>query len=287
MLLGMNCGFTSGEISSLRQFEVNLTDTPYIHKRRHKTGVEARWTLWPETAALLRKHRAVGSNSGLYWLLTGAGKQLVEVTETHRRDSIGQSWKQLFARTPDLDWMAFRYLRKTGASAIKRLGGLEESEMYLAHQEVGLNKHYANRNWDRLWACLEQYRAQLPFLGPAWTLEPEECLFTMDLGTPWGDLAPPHAQRVTKRSALKRLNVSFNTRKRMFYARVYRKGRTHFSGYFSTAEEAQTAAQALRLKVDGIQAPPLRLPSTPVAAKRLAPPREPLVRVRLTTHPLH
>jgi integrase len=253
MLLGLNCGFTSGEISSLRRFEVFLDDpTPYIHKRRSKTGVEARWTLWPETAALLRKHRAK-ANEELRWLLTLADGPLVEVTEYCRRDSIDKHWVSLLKRAEIEQRLGFRFLRKTGANAIKRLGGLEESEMYLAHQEPGLNKHYANRNWDRMWACLEEFRSELPFLGSAWTLEPEECLFTCDLGVPWGDIEPPHSQRVSKRSDLRKLNVSFHTIKQKFYARVYRKGKTHFDGYFQTVEEAEEAAKRLRLKLDGIR----------------------------------
>lgn len=260
LLLGLNCGFTSGEIASLRRFEVFLdTDRPYIHKRRHKTGVEARWVLWPETAALLRRHRA-RANVDLRWLLTAAGKPLVEVTCTHRRDSVDKHWKELFRRTASVAWMGFRFLRKTGANAVKRLGGLEESEMYLAHQEPGLNKHYANRNWERMWGCLEKFRAELPFLGPIWAIEPEECLFTEVLGgRTWGDIEAPFRQRVTKRSTLKALNVSFHTGKQKFYVRVYRKGRTHCGGYFDRVEEAEAAAQALRLELDGIgSAPDLR-----------------------------
>ncbi len=253
LLLGLNCGFTSGEIASLRRFEVYLDDpTPYIHKRRSKTGVEARWTLWPETAALLRKHRAK-PNDDLRWLLTLADGPLVEVTPTHRRDSIDQHWVPLLKRASVTEPLGFRFLRKTGANAIKRLGGLEESEMYLAHQEPGLNKHYANRNWQRMWSCLDRFRDELPFLGPAWALEPEECLFTAFADIPWGDIEPPHSQKVSKRSDLRILNVSFHAIKKKLYVRVYRKGKTHCGGYFQTVEEAEEAAKRLRLKLDGIR----------------------------------
>ena len=252
ILLGLNCGFTSGEIASLRTFEVCLdADPPYIHKKRSKTGVEARWRLWPETAALLRKHKAK-ANAEMRWLLTLAGKPLVEVTQTHRRDAVDQLWTSLLGRADLEEPLAFRFLRKTGANAIKRLGGLEESEMYLAHQEPGLNKHYANRNWQRMWDCLDRYRQELPFLGPAWSLEPEECLFTHD-GAEWGDIEPPHSQRVTPRSQLRLLNVSFHVKKRKYYVRVYRKGKTYWDGYFDTVEEAEVAAKQLRLKLDGVR----------------------------------
>ncbi len=254
MLLGLNCGFTSGEMSSLRQFEIYLdTERPYIHKKRSKTGVEARWLLWQETATLLRRHKAA-ANADLRWFLTDPGLPLVEVTATHRRDSVDQHWKALIKRAAPMPWMGFRFLRKTGANAIKRLGGLEESEMYLAHQEAGMNKHYANRNWPRMWECLERYRLELPFLGDVWSIEPEECLFTVQHNQ-WGDVEPPHTQRVLKRSHTKLLNVSYSRRKRKYYARVYRGGSTHFDGYFATAEEAEVAAMKLRLRLDGIHPP--------------------------------
>lgn len=30
-----------------------------------------------------------------------------------------------------------------------------------------MNKHYANRNRDKMWRCLAAFRTSLPFLGPA------------------------------------------------------------------------------------------------------------------------
>lgn len=255
ILLGLNLGFTSSEVANLRTFEVFLDgESSYVHKRRNKTGVEARWRLWPETAALLRRLKAP-DNPERRWVLSGEGNALVEVNELCRRDAIDQAWKSLHRRVPDTRWLGFRFLRKTGADAIKRLGGLEESEMFLAHQEPGLNKAYANRNWNRMWRCLEAFRAELPFLGPSWDLAPEECLFTQ---IAWGDIEAPHSQRVTKRSALGRLNVSFNKRKKKFYVRVYRDGRTHWGGYFETEEAADRAALEIRLRLDGIG--PLAIP---------------------------
>lgn len=63
--------------------------------------------------------------------------------------------------------------------------------------------------------------------------------------------------RVTRRSILKTLNVSSRTGKQKFYVRVYRKGRTHCGGYFDRVEEAEAAAQALRLELDGIGSAPV------------------------------
>ena len=250
MLLGLNCGFTSGEISSLRTFEV-FPDAaePYIHRRRPKTGVEAKWLLWPETAGLLRRHRAP-ANQGLRWLGTREGNQLVEVTEDWRRDSVVKAWRFLHARVNGVRQLGFRFLRKTGANHIKRLGGLEESEMYLAHQEGGLNKHYANRNWPRLWACLSRLRAELPFLGPAWDMDPGECLFTQNGNPDWAEVNPSWVQRVNKRNKTGFLNVSYHPEKKRYFARVYQKGTTYFSPYVRTPEEASEAAKGIRLALE-------------------------------------
>lgn len=254
ILLGLNCGFTNIDLANLRTFEVFLdAERPHIHKRRHKTGVEARWLLWPETASLLKRLR-VPENPGKLWLLTEYGNPLVETSFECRRDSVDQMWKLLCARTRLKRHLGFRFMRKTGASAIKRLGGLEESEMYLAHQEPGLNKSYANRNWDRMWACLEKFRAQLPFLGPAWELDPAECLFTQDGNPDWSEVHPPWVQRATKRSETGLLNVSLNKLKGKYYARVYRDGETHSKGYFGTAEEADKAAAVIRRKLEAVSA---------------------------------
>jgi integrase len=230
MLLGLNCGFTSSEVSNLRTFEVFLdAGEPFVHRFRDKTGVEARWCLWPETVLLLQALKA-DENGERRWLLTEYGNPLVEVTPRTRRDAVEQAWKALLRLIDPDRRLGFRFLRKTGADAIKRLGTLEESEMYLAHAEPGINKAYANRNWGRMWECLRQLRLQLPFLGEHFSLaRNEDCL------------AAP-----TKRSTTGFRNVSFHAGKNRFYARVMVDGQVRCSGYFRTAEEASRAVDGIR-----------------------------------------
>lgn len=240
ILLGLNCGFTSSEISDLRTFEIFLdAQQPYIHRRRNKTGVEARWSLWPETANALLRHQAP-ENPELRWLLTNYGNPLVEVTPTTRRDAIEQAWKSLVERSEVERRLGFRFLRKTGADAIKRLGGLDLSEMFLSHQEPGLNKHYANRDWPKLWTCLQELRDQMPFLQ-------DRSFTSQDASKP--ESSPAFARRPTKRSRTGRLNVSFHEGKKRYYGRVYKSGRTYCTKYFPTAEEAASAAATLRLEL--------------------------------------
>jgi hypothetical protein len=230
MLLGLNCGFTSSEVSNLRTFEAFLdVEEPFVHRFRDKTGVEARWCLWPETVQFLRAFKA-DENGERRWLLTEYGNPLVEVTPRTRRDAVEQAWKALLQRIAPDRRLGIRFLRKTGADAIKRLGTLEESEMYLAHAEPGINKAYANRNWGRMWECLRQLRLQLPFLGEKFSLAPKENCST----------AP------TKRSTTGFRNVSYHAGKDRFYARVMVDGKVRWSGYFRSAEEAANAALLIR-----------------------------------------
>jgi hypothetical protein len=230
MLLGLNCGFTSGEVSNLRTFEVFLAgEEPYIHRFRDKTGVEARWALWPETVQLLLALKAE-DNGERRWLLTEYGNALVEVTPRTRRDAVEQAWKALLRRAAPDRRLGFRFLRKTGADAIKRLATLEESEMYLAHAEPGINKAYANRNWGRMWGCLRQLRLQLPFLGDEFSLARKEI----------EPVVP------TKRSKTGFRNVSYHAGKGRYYARVMVDGKVRCSGYFRSAEEAARVAATMR-----------------------------------------
>jgi integrase len=230
ILLGLNCGFTSSEVSDVRTFEVFLDgETPHIHRRRNKTGIEAKWALWPETILLLRTRQAP-QNGELRWLLTERGNPLVEVNARTRRDAIEKHWAKLVLEAKLDRHLGFRFLRKTGADAIKRLGGLEESEMYLSHQEPGINKAYANRNWSRMWECLRQLRQQLPFLGEGFSLARRNT-----------EPPPP-----TRRSKTGFRNVSYHAAKERYYARVCVQGEIRCSGYFRTAEEAAAVVERLR-----------------------------------------
>lgn len=167
LLLGLNCGFTSNEVSELRTYETCLGgDEPLVHRLRPKTGVEAKWSLWPESTSLLIREQAP-DNPDRRVLLTSRGNALVSVTKTWRRDAIKQVWSPLVNKIDGVRPLGFRFLRKTAADAMKRIGGLEVSEMFLAHREPGLNKAYANRDWSRMHRALAEYRTTLPFLREA------------------------------------------------------------------------------------------------------------------------
>ena len=168
VLLALNCGFTQSELSGLRDYEVNLDgDAPFIHRKRDKTGVQSRWTLWPEVVSLFRAEMSP-PNGHRRVLLDDNGDTLIARANGSRRDHIHREWKALAKTIGRPHRLPFKHLRKTGADLAKKLGGLEVSEMYLSHREAApMNGHYANRNWDALDAVLLQMReALLPSFGP-------------------------------------------------------------------------------------------------------------------------
>lgn len=160
MLLGLNCGFAQAELDSLRRFEIKglETDLPKIERFRRKTEVYARWTLWPETANLLRKYMAP-PNKEDYALLTERGGRLKCICKSGVFSGVSEAWRKIMKRSGVKG--SFKRLRKTGAWMTKRIGGLEVSEMYLSHSEPGTNKHYAGREWSKLDAALVEMWRQL------------------------------------------------------------------------------------------------------------------------------
>jgi integrase len=73
---------------------------------------------------------------------------------------IGQAWRKLIKKA-GVTHLGFRHLRKTGADMIRRIGGLEVSEAYLAHSEKTLARVYSNRDFDKLADALGTMEAEL------------------------------------------------------------------------------------------------------------------------------
>lgn len=159
ILLGLNCGFDRMGLATLDWSMVKSLDTdePFIERLRNKTSVYCRYQLWSETAELLRAI-PIQSRKGIV-CLTEQGKPLIESNANGLRDSTHQAWRIISKRASVNK--SFGKLRKTGAWITKQVSGLEVSEIYLAHTEIGMNKHYAGRNWDRLNEALAEMRRQL------------------------------------------------------------------------------------------------------------------------------
>jgi integrase len=164
ILLGLNCGFCSMEIATLKRSEINL-DAKVIRRTRQKTAIEQQWNLWSETAELLAQHLAPINDEGLA-LATAGGKPLVYYGENGGRiDTITNCWLRL-AKGSNVS-KPFKLLRKTGATLIRSIGGIEVSEQYLAHSEKSMARFYSKADPQRLSDALINLRERLaPMFTP-------------------------------------------------------------------------------------------------------------------------
>ena len=160
--LALNCGFAQMEIATLRTWEIDLkAEPPRISRHRRKTEVYGSWVLWDVTADLLgRRLRRTPKNAEDCALLTRYGKPYVRYKGSARTDAIGQAWQKLITKA-GIRKLGFKYLRKTGADMVRKIGGLEVSEAYLAHSEKTLARVYSNRDFDKLAEALRTMEAEL------------------------------------------------------------------------------------------------------------------------------
>lgn len=121
LLLQINCGMYSGDISDLQHDEVNWKKGT-IHRSRSKTpdNKPTTWKLWPETLKLLKQFR---SDDPLRVLVTSTGRplnvdELGENGKRRRCDSIRQDLLRWCKKNKHPTPPPFKQLRKTGASLI-------------------------------------------------------------------------------------------------------------------------------------------------------------------------
>lgn len=162
LLLGLNCGWTQVDISSLTGDMLHLGGpTPYLERTRSKTGVFGRWALWPETVSLLKAELLKNPRrKGELVLLTQDGKPVVWQGANSKTDSVALAWRRLLDRSGLA--VPYKYLRKTGSQLIRNIGGMELSEAFLAHSDQTTGDHYnAFRNWSKLDAAIMEMRQVL------------------------------------------------------------------------------------------------------------------------------
>ncbi len=165
ILLGLNCGFCSSELATLKQNEIDLK-AKTIKRARQKTSVKMSWSLWGETVKALQHGMARNGGSNELAFIRENGQPLVSFNADNRRlDFIPHAWNGLLKRankgneTPIVG--SFKLLRKTGATMIRAIGGIEVSEMYLAHSEKSMARFYSTPNHDQLTMALTAFRKQL------------------------------------------------------------------------------------------------------------------------------
>tara|TARA_R110002073_G_scaffold152651_2_gene307252 strand:- start:176009 stop:177136 length:1128 start_codon:yes stop_codon:yes gene_type:complete len=165
MLLGLNCGMGQADISDLRVGEVAIEESRIVRKRT-KTGVHSEFALWPRTVEMLKLHGNLDGEPTDRVFLSKSGHPLVReyfVDDKFKRtDAIRSAFFRLMKKTKLPNHRGFYSLRKTAASEIEAIDPAV-TEMFLAHSEKGMKRHYAERDWNRLGsAIMELQKASFP-----------------------------------------------------------------------------------------------------------------------------
>lgn len=167
VMLGLNCGFTVGDIADLKKSNVDLTAGRIVYKRVKTRGRKntptINYKLWPETLANLRECK---SNHPELWFLTEDGLPLKESKIVDDRESKWsalarqwEGWKQsgdVPGKKPQ------KGLRKTSATVIEAMHpGWEQT--FLGHAPTSIaGKHYVvkdgqtNPEFDRIMDWLRE-----------------------------------------------------------------------------------------------------------------------------------
>ena len=149
ILLGLNCGYTQMDISTLRVRDCEFNrKPPRIDKRRNKTGVPMQHLMWKETKKFL-KDQCKGKDLDDLVFTRDDGKAIVPFAVDKddniiggRSDWMGDKFTRLVKRVlGDDDPRRLRELRKTGADYVKqREVGIEK--LYLGHTDSSMAGRY-------------------------------------------------------------------------------------------------------------------------------------------------
>lgn len=176
MLMALNAGHGAKEQATLDKSDIIGNR---IERYRHKTHVDGRWTLWPETQALLAlaiKRQLNVTPQGLSiskWrnitppkeaadlaIVTDTGMPLVHTAGHKKTDSVALSWKRLMGKKSikeaikhgQVRPLNFYALRRTAAQWVRNAQGYEAHKIYLAHASLEADgrrsvseKHYSVR----------------------------------------------------------------------------------------------------------------------------------------------
>ncbi len=165
VLLGLNCGYTQSDIATLA-YDMIDWESGVITRKRHKTEVESEHKLWGVTLRLLREQ---ANPKDTEFLLTSEhGNPLVRERidangKPLKTDSIGHAFSQVKAKLGWKDRRTFKHLRKTGADMLAKQFQDQPHlvDLYLAHTQKAMRRHYARRHFDALHKATDWLEATL------------------------------------------------------------------------------------------------------------------------------
>lgn len=163
LLLGINCGMTPMEISTVEHDHIGVGT---ITRKRNKTGEsstapEVTYHLWPLTSKLLDKYR---SDHKKFAILTQDGTPLVDHIfrpdgSVLKRDSIHSAWCRLCNRAGVK--LPFKGLRKLSATLLQTSDHRDFVDLFLGHAAASMAaKHYVDSDADVL-----TFKKALQWLG--------------------------------------------------------------------------------------------------------------------------
>jgi len=157
ILLALNCGFCSSELATLKRQEIDLQNNS-ICRRRQKTAVPMTWRLWNETVKALKRGM---SHDGELALTNRNATPLVWYSPKRARyDVICRRWLRLRKRAK-VGHGSFKTLRKTAATMMRSIGGVEVSELFLAHSEKSMARYYSRPDPKAMAKALTTMRRRL------------------------------------------------------------------------------------------------------------------------------
>ena len=162
ILLALNCGYTQADIATLEHSHIDWPQGTIV-RARNKTGQPQEHKLWHRTLRLLREQATDPKTSALV-LLAERGEPLVRTAiredgTPSRTDSIGHSFASLKSslnhsrKEDELEIkLPFKCFRKTGADQIAKQYQQNPFlvDLYLAHTQTGMKKHYARQHYEEL-----------------------------------------------------------------------------------------------------------------------------------------
>lgn len=161
VLLALNAAMLFTDIADLRSANIHLEEPkPYLLYRRtkesHRDPITQKVWLWKETARLLGLLMKKGEQ---FAVLGQQGQPLTA-------KAVAECWKglrdkMLVAMPERAKNVRFKDLRKTGATVITNLSGLELGQLYLGHKVAGVDGRYIKIAKDRLHEPLKQWEKQL------------------------------------------------------------------------------------------------------------------------------
>lgn len=177
ILCGLNFAWGATEISTARSRHFKAdSNTRRVARFRHKrrpgaTPVPGRWIAWPETweLALARMQKTSTDpeiNPKGYAFLSRDGHRLVryqtsENGKERRYDVPADALKEVCERI-GVQYRGFYAIRRTAIDRIEQIGGKRVAALCCQHRTKDMTeKHYLNKRWRKLFACLGKLREEL------------------------------------------------------------------------------------------------------------------------------